>query len=188
MNSTNFARKACALLICASLSVAAFAQSQVIKGKIVDENGDPLVGVTIQEKGTNNGTITDMDGNYSIMAGARSTLQIRYVGYQQEDIAVNGKNIINVNLKSELEDLDEVVVVGNAATPTLCSHYRDKCRVYRLPSRRVPLAWLLQSRCVVHRRSMPVLPRSMSSTVSRSRTTPIRRAQTAAAMTSTATQ
>ena len=115
MNSTNFARKACALLICASLSVAAFAQTQVIKGKIVDENGDPLVGVTIQEKGTNNGTITDMDGNYSIMAGARSTLQIRYVGYQQEDIAVNGKNIINVNLKSELEDLDEVVVVGYGA-------------------------------------------------------------------------
>ena len=57
----------------------------------------------------------DMDGNYSIMAGARSTLQIRYVGYQQEDIAVNGKNIINVNLKSELEDLDEVVVVGYGA-------------------------------------------------------------------------
>ncbi|MBO7629044.1 MAG: SusC/RagA family TonB-linked outer membrane protein, partial [Bacteroidales bacterium] len=115
MNSTNFARKACALFLCASLSVAAFAQTQIIKGKIVDENGEPLVGVTIQEKGTNNGTITDVDGNYSITAGARSTLQIRYVGYHQEDIAVNGKNVINVNLKSELEDLDEVVVVGYGA-------------------------------------------------------------------------
>ena len=107
--------RASALMLAATLSAAALAQTQVIKGKIVDENGEPLVGVTIQEKGTKNGTITDIDGNYSIQAGARSTLQIRYVGYAEQDIAVGGKNVINVNLRSELEDLDEVVVVGYGA-------------------------------------------------------------------------
>ena len=188
MNSTNFARKACALLICASLSVAAFAQTQVIKGKIVDENGDPLVGVTIQEKGTNNGTITDMDGNYSIMAGARSTLQIRYVGYQQEDIAVNGKNIINVNLKSELEDLDEVVVVGYGAvkkrdlTGSVARVGADKLKERSYTNAMQSLQGQVSGVQITQSQGAPGLAPS------RSRTTPIRRAQTAAAMTSTATQ
>jgi len=115
MFSTNLAKKASALILVTSLSVAAFAQTQTIKGKIVDENGDPLVGVTVQEKGTNNGTITDIDGNYSLSVGPKGTLQVRYVGYEQQDISVNGQKTININLRSELEDLDEVVVVGYGA-------------------------------------------------------------------------
>lgn len=115
MNLQKLAPKAGAFLLLASLSAATFAQTQVIKGKIVDENGDPLVGVTIQEKGTKNGTITDLDGNYSIQANGKGTLIIRYVGYEEQEVTVNGKNTINVNLKSELEDLDEVVVVGYGA-------------------------------------------------------------------------
>jgi len=93
-----------------------FSQKSVeIKGIVTgsDING-PLPGVNVFEKGTVNGTITDMDGNFSIkLSGESGVLVISYVGYQQEEIPVGENNsYIEIQLKPETKDLDEVVVIG----------------------------------------------------------------------------
>lgn len=83
-----------------------------VKGKVVDVKGEPIIGATIKEAGTANGTITDFDGNFSFEAGENSKLEISYVGYKnQEFIAQSGK-LLAVTLKEDTETLDEVVVVG----------------------------------------------------------------------------
>ncbi len=83
-----------------------------ISGKISDENGDALPGATIQEKGTTNGTITDIDGNYSLSVSEEATLVISFVGYEAREIPVNGRSVIDVSLAQDLTALDEIVVVG----------------------------------------------------------------------------
>lgn len=83
-----------------------------ISGKISDENGDPLPGATVQEKGTTNGTITDIDGNYSMSVSEEATLVISFVGYETIEIPVNGRSAIDVSLSQDLTALDEIVVVG----------------------------------------------------------------------------
>lgn len=88
------------------------AQSTVM-GKVTDaNNGDPLPGVNIMEKGTRKGVVTDFDGNYSISVSANATLQFSYVGYATQFIAVNGRQTISVSLVEQSEGLDEVVIVG----------------------------------------------------------------------------
>lgn len=83
-----------------------------VKGKVVDVKGEPIIGATIKEAGTANGTITDFDGNFSFEAGENSKLEISYVGYKnQEFIAQSGK-LLAVTLKEDTETLDEVVVVA----------------------------------------------------------------------------
>ena len=86
-----------------------FAQTQV-RGTVVDENGEPAIGATIQIKGTTQGTVTDIDGQFSISAPANGTLVISYVGYKTQEIAV--KPIINITLSLDSEMLQEVVVTG----------------------------------------------------------------------------
>ncbi|MEQ9219128.1 MAG: TonB-dependent receptor [Cyclobacteriaceae bacterium] len=83
-----------------------------ISGKISDENGEPLPGATIQEKGTTNGTITDIDGNYALSVSEEATLVISFVGYEAMEIPVNGRSVIDVSLNQDLKALDEIVVVG----------------------------------------------------------------------------
>lgn len=87
-------------------------QQKTVSGKVVDSKGEPLIGVTVLEKGTTNGAITDFDGNYSLnVAGASSILQFSYVGYKSvEHTAAN--SIINVTLGEDTEVLEEVVVTA----------------------------------------------------------------------------
>lgn len=87
-------------------------QKVTVKGKVVDVNGEPIIGATVRETGTTNGTITDFDGNFSFEAGENGKLEISYVGYKnQEFIAKKGK-VLAVTLKEDTETLEEVVVVG----------------------------------------------------------------------------
>lgn len=88
-------------------------QKTFIKGRIKDVNGDPVIGASILEKGTANGTITDFDGNFSISVKPGVTLQISYIGYQTEE--VKAKDNLTIVLKEDTELLDEVVVVGYGA-------------------------------------------------------------------------
>ncbi len=91
----------------------AYAQQNVtVTGKVTDETNQGLPGVTVLEKGTQNGTITDADGNYTLQTRGNSTLVLSFVGYQTQEIPVAGKSRINVNMKSEVFGVDEVVVVG----------------------------------------------------------------------------
>lgn len=94
------------------LSIASFAQVQV-SGNVTDTEGAPVPGVTVLEKGTQNGVITDVDGNYSIeVAGEESVLVFSFVGMETQEVTVGDQSSINVVMREALTDLDEVVVVG----------------------------------------------------------------------------
>ena len=86
--------------------------SKKIKGCIKDSSGEPIVGAHVVEKGTTNGAITDIDGNFSIEVATGAVLQISYIGYNTQDIRVTDKTSYNVVLKEDAEALDEIVVVG----------------------------------------------------------------------------
>ena len=96
--------------------VAAFlnAQQQISKvtGKVVDTKGEPIIGANVVVKGTTNGTITDFDGNFSIEAPANAVLQVSYIGYVQQDVPVNNRTSLQIAIKEDTQNLDEVVVVG----------------------------------------------------------------------------
>jgi TonB-linked SusC/RagA family outer membrane protein len=83
-----------------------------ITGIITDEQGEPVIGVNVIEKGTTNGTSTDVDGSFTLFVSEGATLQVSYIGYIIQDIRVGDKTNINVQLKEDLQALDEVVVVG----------------------------------------------------------------------------
>lgn len=88
-------------------------QNGTVKGTIVDANGAPVIGATIRVKGTTMGVISDIDGNFTLdHTTTNATLQISFVGYQTQEIKLDGRNSVKVVLKEDSEMLDEVVVVG----------------------------------------------------------------------------
>ena len=89
-------------------------QTRTVIGKIVDETGEPLIGVSVLVKGTNIGAITDVNGDYTIMGDIsnKTVLEITYIGMKKQEIEVGSRNRINVTMVSDAEALDEVVVVG----------------------------------------------------------------------------
>ena len=88
-------------------------QGKTITGKVVDVNGEPIIGATILIKGTGQGTVTDMDGNYALAnVPEDAILQFSYVGMESQEIPVSRKTVINVTMKEAAELLEEVVVVG----------------------------------------------------------------------------
>lgn len=94
-----------------SVQVSAQANKITVSGTVVDVNGEPLVGVSVLEKGTGNGTITDVDGNFTLSAGEGAALEISYVGYQ--NLTVSAKETLGVLvMKEDTEQLDEVVVTA----------------------------------------------------------------------------
>ena len=100
--------KTLALGLALTCAIPAMAQNTTtIKGTVVDENGDPVIGATVRVPGTKQATVTDLDGNYSISAPKGTTLTVTYVGYKQ--LSTKGGRIM---LKGSDTDLDEVVVVG----------------------------------------------------------------------------
>ncbi|MEL7585692.1 MAG: TonB-dependent receptor [Prolixibacteraceae bacterium] len=87
-------------------------QDFVVTGKVTDESNQGLPGVTIIEKGTTRGTITDSDGNYTFSTGGQATLVFSFIGYRSQELPVNGQNVLNVQFESDVVDVDEIVVVG----------------------------------------------------------------------------
>ena len=87
---------------------------RTITGVVTDsKNGETLIGVNILIKGTNQGVITDFDGNYSIqVSGTKTILQFSYIGFETREIAVENLGIIDVKMKADDTTLDEVVVIG----------------------------------------------------------------------------
>ncbi|MDR1500473.1 MAG: SusC/RagA family TonB-linked outer membrane protein, partial [Tannerellaceae bacterium] len=105
------------LLFTCSLAVKAATaepqQSRTVSGTVVDEAGDALIGVNIQIRGTATGSITDIDGKFSFQAPSGNlTIQVSYVGYITQTIAVTGNQALRIVLKEDSQNLDEVVVVG----------------------------------------------------------------------------
>ena len=91
----------------------AYAQSQTITGVVKDQTGEPLIGVNVMEKGTTNGSITDVDGKYSLTVnGSKAIVTFSYIGYLSQDITVGNQKMIDVTMKEDTEELEEVVVIG----------------------------------------------------------------------------
>lgn len=97
------------------LTPVAQAQSQTIQvqGQVVDQDGEPLMGATIKVKGTTNGTVTDLDGNFELKAAGNAVLEVSYVGFQSREVAVSGRAALpQIVLESDNQILEQVVVVG----------------------------------------------------------------------------
>ena len=103
-------------LCCMLLSLWTFAQQKDITGVVIDNHNEPLIGVSIQEKGTTNGTITNIDGQFSLQVNSGATLVFSYVGYKSQEIVVGSQSNINVTLEEDSEQLDEVVVTAYGGT------------------------------------------------------------------------
>ena len=90
-----------------------FAQNVTITGVVKDQSGEPLIGVNVMEKGTTNGSITDVDGKYSVsVKGGKTILVFSYIGYISQEIPVGNQKTLNVTMKEDTEELEEVVVIG----------------------------------------------------------------------------
>ncbi|MCD8739202.1 TonB-dependent receptor [Mucilaginibacter roseus] len=91
---------------------AAMAQNATVRGKVVDQNSQPLPGVSVTVKGTQTGTLTDVGGNYTLSAAPNATLIFSYIGYDTQEISVSSRSELNVTLTEGVRSLNEVVVVG----------------------------------------------------------------------------
>ena len=95
------------------MSLQAFAQEKAITGKVVDEKGAPLPGVTVIIDGTTKGTITNGDGDYSLSVSSdNDVLVFSFIGYKAQKIETAGQAIINVQMEADVVNLQEVVAVG----------------------------------------------------------------------------
>lgn len=88
-------------------------QTRSVKGNIVDQNGDPVIGANIVEKGTTNGTISDVNGQFTLNLQQKNpVLVVSYIGFTTKEIPVGNLSVLNINLSEDSEALEEVVVVG----------------------------------------------------------------------------
>ena len=101
----------------AFFALPALAQNKPVKGTVVDQNNEPIIGATVVVVGnTQNGTITDMDGKFTLNVPAGKKIKISYIGYQPQTIA-KFDGPLNIVLQEDENTLDDVVVVGYGACP-----------------------------------------------------------------------
>ncbi|NJK86131.1 MAG: hypothetical protein HC906_09335 [Bacteroidales bacterium] len=101
------------LMVFLLLSISCSFAGNIITGVVKDENGQPLPGVNVMVKGTTNGTITDVDGLFSIeVKDSTSVLVFSFIGYENEEVKLKSKRFASVTLKAEQLQLEEVVVTG----------------------------------------------------------------------------
>ena len=113
MKCTNHFFKPLGLLfLLCLLPLWAYAQNITVKGTVKDNTGEPVIGASVVQKGTTNGIVTDIDGNFSLNLPANSTIIVSFIGYKTQELPVAGKKEIMITMKEDTEMLDEVVVVG----------------------------------------------------------------------------
>lgn len=114
MYKNNFLRRVLLFIAGFLMTAASFAQ-MTVSGNVTDESGEPIIGANVVVVGTSIGTVTDVDGNYSVSnVSSGASLKVSYIGYKSEEAAVGGRSKINFQLKPDNELLDEVIVVGYA--------------------------------------------------------------------------
>ena len=106
------AKLTCLLFCLMMLPMLAFAQSTKVTGTVTDKSGEPLIGVSVIVKGTQFGTQTNIDGEFSINAKQGDVLKFSYIGYKSQEVTVHGASSINVVLEDDSKTLDEVVVTA----------------------------------------------------------------------------
>ena len=106
-------KKYLSILIAIVLSVPVFGQNVItVKGTILDETGAPMIGAGVTEKGTNNGTVTDLDGMYTLKVNSDAQLVVSYISYASQTVDVAGRGTVDVTLEPDKNLLNEVVVIG----------------------------------------------------------------------------
>ncbi|MGN1376332.1 MAG: carboxypeptidase-like regulatory domain-containing protein, partial [Prevotella sp.] len=93
-----------------AMSAQSVQQGRTVKGNVVDETGEPMIGVTVKVKGGKSATVTDLDGNFTISAAANDMLEISYIGYKTQ--TVKAGTSVSIKMKPEDSTLNEVVVIG----------------------------------------------------------------------------
>ena len=126
-------------------SVSLFAQTVSVKGTVTDPAGEPIIGATVLEKGTTNGTMTDAKGHFVLKAkNPKATIRVSYVGYKPLEIALDGRREIKVVLTEDAATLNEVVVVGygtmgkkeltSAVTHVSSKNFFQPCKINTTPT------------------------------------------------------
>lgn len=111
-NMYAFCRRLSSALLLTFISTSINAQDINVKGRVIDENGEPIIGANILVKGTTNGTITDYDGNFSLeVSDKNAVIRIGYIGYKDYEVSASQQNLVIV-LKENTEMLEDVVVIG----------------------------------------------------------------------------
>ena len=107
------------LLICMCMSLIANAQNKLVKGIIRDSYKEGIIGATIIEKGTTNGTVTDINGKFTLsVSNKNAVIEVSYIGYETQTIKIGNSSEINVILQEDTKELNEVVVIGYGTTTT----------------------------------------------------------------------
>ena len=95
------------------MTSGAIAQSNIIKGIVTEDEGAPMIGVSILEKNTSNGTITDVDGSYSLKVNSdKAILVFSYLGYKSQEVSLDGRTMIDIRLELDSKVLDDIIVTG----------------------------------------------------------------------------
>ena len=124
-------------------TVNTFSQTSIVKGTVKDKHNLALIGVNVVEKGTVNGTVTDVDGNFSFNTKKGAKLVFSYIGFQKREITWDGEDFLNIKLQEDSELLDEVVIVGaygsmHKRTDMVGSAYQvDSKKIESLPAGRI---------------------------------------------------
>lgn len=100
------------LLLGLLMSFNVMAQTKTITGTVVDATNEPVIGASVVEAGTTNGTITDLDGKFSLNVSQGAKINVSYIGYKTQTITTGVQNSYQIVLKEDTEVLDEVVVTG----------------------------------------------------------------------------
>ena len=95
-------------LLCLFALMGVSLSAQTVKGNVKDSSGEPVIGATVQEKGTKNIVATDLDGNFSISLTSGKQLQISYIGMKTKTVSVAGKTSVNVTMEDEATGLNEI--------------------------------------------------------------------------------
>lgn len=100
------------MMVMMLFAVMVYAQNVKVTGTVTDSSGEPIVGASVVVVGAKGGTVTDLDGKYSLLVSPQATLRITYLGFKNEEVKVGNRKVIDVEMKSADTELNEVVVVG----------------------------------------------------------------------------
>ena len=108
-----FIRKSVSMALFLLMGMVAMAQTKTVKGQVLDELGEPVIGANVIVKGTSRGTITDVDGSFTLNnVPVKGTLRVTFMGYADKEVSVNNKSVVKVTLSEDFDQLEELVVVG----------------------------------------------------------------------------
>ncbi len=128
---SNLLKGICFTLLC-TFSLSMYAQDITVRGTVTDVSDEPLIGVTVQVEGESTGTVTDLDGRFTLLnVPSSATLVVTYVGMQPQTIPLNGRTTLSITMTEDTEMLEEVIVVGfgqQKKESIIPDHYQKRAR------------------------------------------------------------